>query len=77
MASDYWNHNVAFHRRIVRDAALRGRMAEGDVITSSGGVEARIAGVLELKGAEQQRRENSKKTGPQRWAGKVVAHQKS
>ena len=35
---------------------LRGRMAEGDVITSSGGVEARIAGVLELKGAEQQRR---------------------
>ena len=24
MASDYWNHNVAFHRRIVRDAALRG-----------------------------------------------------
>ena len=28
---------------------LRGRMAEGDVITSSGGVEARIAGVLDLK----------------------------
>ncbi|AFM64463.1 hypothetical protein PADK2_10890 [Pseudomonas aeruginosa DK2] len=27
--------------------------------------------------AEQQHRENSKKTGPQRWAGKVVAHQKS
>lgn len=24
MAGDYWNHNVAFHRRIVRDAALRG-----------------------------------------------------
>ena len=27
MASDYWNHNVAFHRRIVRDAALRGGRA--------------------------------------------------
>ena len=27
MASDYWNHNVAFHRRIVRDAALRGGSA--------------------------------------------------
>ena len=24
MAGDYWNQNVAFHRRIVRDAALRG-----------------------------------------------------
>ena len=24
MAGDYWNHNVAFHRHIVRDAALRG-----------------------------------------------------
>ncbi len=24
MAEEYWNHNVAFHRRIVRDAALRG-----------------------------------------------------
>ena len=24
MASDYWNHNVAFHRRIVMDAARRG-----------------------------------------------------
>jgi len=24
VAGDYWNHNVAFHRRIVRDAALRG-----------------------------------------------------
>ena len=36
--------------------ALRGRLAEGDVVTSSGGVEARIAGVLELKGAEQTRR---------------------
>ena len=27
MAGDYWNHNVAFHRRIVRDAALRGENA--------------------------------------------------
>ncbi len=35
---------------------LRGRLAEGDVVTSSGGIEARIAGVLELKGAEQTRR---------------------
>ncbi|PTM42012.1 elongation factor G [Bosea sp. 124] len=35
---------------------LRGRLAEGDVVTSSGGVETRIAGVLELKGAEQTRR---------------------
>ena len=24
MAGDYWNHNVAFHRRIVMDAARRG-----------------------------------------------------
>lgn len=35
---------------------LRGRLAEGDVVTSSGGVEARIAGVLALKGAEQSRK---------------------
>ena len=27
MTDDYWNHNVAFHRRIVRDAALRGGSA--------------------------------------------------
>ena len=27
MAEEYWNHNVAFHRRIVRDAALRGGSA--------------------------------------------------
>ena len=27
MAGDYWNHNVAFHRRIARDAALRGGSA--------------------------------------------------
>lgn len=36
---------------------LRGALAEGDVVTSSGGVEARIAGVVGLKGAEQQRRQ--------------------
>ena len=35
---------------------LRGRLAEGDVVTSSGGVETRIAGVIELKGAEQTRK---------------------
>ncbi|SEG83154.1 elongation factor G [Bosea lathyri] len=35
---------------------LRGRLAEGDVVTSSGGTEARIAGLLDLKGAEQTRR---------------------
>jgi elongation factor G len=35
---------------------LRGRLAEGDVVTSSAGVESRIAGVLELKGAEQTRK---------------------
>ena len=27
VASDYWSHNVACHRRIVRDAALRGGRA--------------------------------------------------
>ena len=27
MSNDYWNHNVAFQRRIVRDAALRGGSA--------------------------------------------------
>ena len=27
MAEEYWNHNVAFHRRVVRDAALRGGSA--------------------------------------------------
>lgn len=45
---------------------LRGRLAEGDVVTSSGGVEARIAGVLALKGAEQTRR-------PAAEEGEVVA----
>ena len=27
MAEEYWNHNGAFHRRIMRDAALRGGSA--------------------------------------------------
>ena len=27
VTNDYWNHNVAFHRRIVRDTALRGGSA--------------------------------------------------
>ena len=27
MAEEYWNHNVAFHRRIVKNAALRGGRA--------------------------------------------------
>lgn len=35
---------------------LRGRLAEGDIVTSSAGVEARIAGVLSLQGAEQTRK---------------------
>lgn len=35
---------------------MRGRLAEGDAVTSSGGVEARIAGVVSLKGAEQSRK---------------------
>lgn len=35
---------------------LRGRMAEGDVVTSSSGAEARIAGVVSLMGAAQERR---------------------
>lgn len=34
---------------------MRGRLAEGDVVTSSGGVEARIAGIVALKGGEQIR----------------------
>ena len=45
---------------------LRGRLAEGDAVVSSGGTEARIGGVLALKGAEQQRR-------PAAEAGEVVA----
>ncbi|MGO4735377.1 elongation factor G [Bosea sp. 2KB_26] len=35
---------------------LRGRLAEGDVVTSSSGVETRIGGVIELRGAEQMRK---------------------
>ncbi|HEV7334867.1 MAG TPA: elongation factor G [Bosea sp. (in: a-proteobacteria)] len=34
---------------------LRGRLSEGDTVTSSAGIEARIGGVLELKGPEQLR----------------------
>jgi elongation factor G len=35
---------------------LRGRLAEGDIVTTSGGVETRIGGVIALKGAEQTRK---------------------
>ncbi len=35
---------------------MRGRLAEGDVVTSSAGVEARIAGIVSLKGSEQSRK---------------------
>ncbi len=35
---------------------LRGSLGEGDVVTSSAGAEARIAGVLSLKGAEHSRK---------------------
>ena len=44
MASDYWNHNVAFHRRIARDAALRGGSAL-DVGCGDGLLLARLAAV--------------------------------
>lgn len=35
---------------------MRGQISEGDIVTSSAGVETRIGGVIELKGAEQIRR---------------------
>jgi elongation factor G len=45
---------------------LRGELSEGDTVTSSSGAEARLAGVLALKGAEQVRQPSAKE-------GEVVA----
>ena len=44
VVSDYWNHNVAFHRRIARDAALRGGSAL-DVGCGDGLLLARLTAV--------------------------------
>jgi elongation factor G len=49
-----WHSNHGGKLSLAR--VLRGRLAEGDVVTSSSGVETRIAGVVELKGQEQLRR---------------------
>ena len=51
MASDYWNHNVAFHRRIVRDAArqasLQGLYPCGEGAGYGGGImSAAVDGIL-------------------------------
>lgn len=35
---------------------LRGRLAEGDTVTASNGIESRVGGVIELKGTEQTRK---------------------
>lgn len=44
MTADYWNHNTAFHRELVRDAGLRGGRAL-DVGCGEGLLCSRLAGV--------------------------------